>query len=41
VQLWQELVSRVVIPVKACGMPTGLCQAKGCQAETQQGTEEL
>ena len=34
VQLWQELVSGVVIPVEAYGMPTRLRQAKGCQAET-------
>jgi hypothetical protein len=34
VQLRQELVSGVIVPVKAYGMGARLRQAKGCQAET-------
>jgi hypothetical protein len=41
VQLWQELVSGIVIPVKTWRTGTSLRQAKGSQAETQQGTAEL
>ena len=41
VQLRQELVSGVVVPVKAWGVCDRLRQAKVCQAEAQQGEARL